>query len=133
MILDTTFLIDVLSGNVENNDQAQAILTEADTTGKAKVSSITVMELAEGIYLSDTTEREQKRVTELLDGLHEIPFNREMGMLAGELSAILISNGERIEDPDIMIGATALVSDEPIVTRNVDHFQRLEGVEILSY
>ena len=32
-----------------------------------------------------------------------------------------------------MIAATALVHDYPVVTRNVDHFERIEGLEVVSY
>jgi tRNA(fMet)-specific endonuclease VapC len=133
MILDTTFFIDVLRGIVEGNEQAQAILEEADSSGKAKMSALSVLELAEGIYFSDATATERKRVVELLDGLHEVTFNREMGMLAGELSASPITDGQSIEYNDITVGTTARVVDEPVVTRNVDHFECLDGVEIVTY
>jgi tRNA(fMet)-specific endonuclease VapC len=32
-----------------------------------------------------------------------------------------------------MIAATALVHDRPVVTRNVGHFDRIDGVTVVSY
>ncbi|MDQ2052163.1 hypothetical protein RBH26_16920 [Natronolimnohabitans sp. A-GB9] len=39
---------------------------------------------------------------------------------AGKLSGELINDGERIEREDCIIAATALLNDEPILTRNTD-------------
>lgn len=53
---------------------------------------------------------------------------RKAGRLSGELRA----EGNAVSDGDVIIGATAAVVDEPVLTRNVDDFERL-GVEIESY
>ena len=133
MILDTTFLVDVLRGDVRENPTATEHIEAIDATGTGKVSSVSVMELWEGVHLADATESERTRVGELLDGIHELPFDRSVAMRAGELSAALLSGGERIETSDVMIGATALVHDEPVLTRNVEHFDRIEGLDIDTY
>ncbi len=34
---------------------------------------------------------------------------------------------------DLLIAAAALLDEAPVVTRNLDHFQRVPGLEVLTY
>ena len=129
MILDSTFLIDVLRGA----DSVEDLISDLDASGAAFVSAVTTMELFEGIHLADPTEREQAAVETLLTDVNELPFDRECAMRAGRISADLTSAGTSVDVADVMIGATALVHERPVVTRNVDHFDRIEGIEVISY
>lgn len=129
MILDTSFLIDTLRGE---NTVEEAVRT-VDERGTAQVSSITVMELWEGIHLADSSDRERTVVKNLLSDVRELPFDRECATTAGEINAKLQRGGAPIEDADVMIAATALVHDVPIVTNNADHFERIDDLEILTY
>lgn len=52
---------------------------------------------------------------------------------AGKLSGELINGGERIEREDCIIAATALLNDEPVITRNSEHFGRIDDLEVRSY
>lgn len=129
MILDSTFLIDVLRGNHDVTERIE----ELDARGAPFVSSVTVMELWEGIHLADASEDERDAVRGLVTDITELPFNRECAMCAGRINAELISNGERIDETDVMIAATALVADQAVVTRNADHFKRIDGLEVVTY
>ncbi|NKE35706.1 type II toxin-antitoxin system VapC family toxin [Natronococcus sp. JC468] len=129
MILDTSFLIDVLRGEKTVEEAVRTV----DNRGTAHVSSVTVMELWEGVHLADSSEDERTVVKNLLTDVRELPFNRKCAMTAGEINATLHRNGVPIEDTDVMIAATALVHDVPVVTNNVDHFERIDDLEILTY
>lgn len=52
---------------------------------------------------------------------------------ASEIYADLYRTGSLIGDADILIAATALVSDLAIVTNNEDHFNRIDGLSILNW
>lgn len=65
MILDTSFLIDVLRGN-EAVTEWEA---ELDERGVGVVTAISVMELWEGIQLTDAADEEREQVHRLLEGL----------------------------------------------------------------
>jgi len=52
---------------------------------------------------------------------------------AGKISGKLISRGEEIDRESCIIGATALLNDEPVVTRNNDHFERIDGLGVETY
>jgi tRNA(fMet)-specific endonuclease VapC len=129
MILDTSFLIDVLRGS----EAVDSLVRSVDESGRASVSTISMMELWEGVRLTDATESERTAVRELLDGLREVPFDRACAIEAGTISATLQQSGRSIETADVQIAATARVHDEAVVTRNVDHFSRVDGVSILDY
>ncbi|RQG97295.1 PIN domain-containing protein [Natrarchaeobius chitinivorans] len=129
MILDTSFLVDVLRGE---ETVKQAIRT-VDERGTARVSSVTVMELWEGIHLADPAENQRAIVTNVLEDVREVPFDRDCATTAGEINTRLHRNGTPIEAADVMIAATALVRDVPVVTKNVDHFERIDDLEILTY
>ena len=129
MILDASFLVDVLRGN-EAVSEWEAELSEHSV---GVVTAISVMELWEGIHLTDATEEERERVRSLLEEVTHAEFDRESAMLAGECSAALIGEGERIEIEDVMIAAIALQRDEPVLTGNPDHFERVEGMDVKTY
>ncbi|USZ67466.1 PIN domain-containing protein [Halorussus salilacus] len=129
MILDTTFLVDVLN----SEDDVAELVADLDASGTSMVAATTVMELWEGIHRADAMEREREAVEELLEGLREVPFDRDCAMKAGEVHADLLSDGRRIDVEDVMIGATALVHDVPVATRNVSHFERIGDLEVVSY
>ena len=129
MILDSTFLIDVLRGSGDVADEIE----ELDAHGTPFVSAVTVMELWEGVNLADADESERAAVGELLTEITELPFDRECAMRAGKINSALVAAGEPIDETDVMIAATALVNEHPVITRNVDHFGRIDGLEVETY
>ena len=52
--------------------------------------------------------------------------------IAAKIYSALKHSGELIEDDDILIAALALEQDAVLVTNNVRHFGRIEGLKILS-
>ena len=129
MILDTSFLVDVLRGESEVADR----LEEIDDSGAAFVSAVTIMELAEGIRLADASDEEQSAVSDLLADLEALPFDRDCALRAGELNANLVTAGKPVDETDVMIAATALVNGYPVLTRDVSHFERIDGLSVRSY
>ncbi len=126
MLLDTTFLVDFVRGE----EGVEPLLEELDV---AYVSTVSVMELWEGVHLSRRTEDERRDVESLLNEVRELPFTTECGMEAGRISAELVENGTPVDSDDVMIAATAKVEDQPVVTRNTGDFERIEGVEVRGY
>lgn len=129
MILDTSFLVDVLQGEESVEDLVNTI----DETGPPRVSAVSVMELWEGIHLADSADAERAGVRELLEGLHEVPFDRECAIEAGTINAALQEAGQRIELADVQIAGTARVHGVPVVTGNADHFDRIADVRVVDY
>lgn len=129
MILDTSFLIDVLRGD----ESVTSWEGELDDRGAGTVTAISVMELWEGIHLADASDAERDRVGRLLHGLTHAAFDQDSAMAAGEINATLVKDGSPIDTEDVMIAAIARTLNEPVLTRNPDHFDRIDGLETETY
>ena len=130
MIQDTSFIIDLLRGD-ENAERLLDIIEKE--ARPQKVSSVTVLELYEGVTRSQMPESKQQRILDILDTKHIVSADRSVMRRAGKLSGELINGGRRIEREDCIIAATGLLNDEPVVTRNTKHFERVDGLEIRTY
>lgn len=130
MIEDTSFLIDILRGDPD----ALAYLDVLETENRPeKVASVTVLELYEAVPQLDAPERRQQKILDVLDTRHAVPADETVMRKAGKISGTLVSRGEEIDREDCIIGATALLTDEPVVTRNGAHFERIDGLEVERY
>lgn len=130
MIQDTSFLVDLLRGD----DDATALLDIIEREARPqKVSAITVLELYEGVVRSETPETKRTRILDVLESKHVVAADHSVMRKAGQLSGDLITDGQRIEREDCIIAATALLSDEPVITRNTRHFERIPELNVRSY
>lgn len=130
MIQDTSFIIDLLRGD----ENAERLLDSIEKEARPqKVSSVTVLELYEGVARAQMPESKQRRILDILDTKHVVSADRAVMRRAGKLSGELINGGERIEREDCIIAASALLNDEPVITRNIKHFERVDGLETRSY
>lgn len=129
MLLDTTFFIDLMRGD----DDAVEKATELETDlVQQRISTMTLFELYYGVARSNQSEAEQETIEEILASKPAYPADTAVMRKAGRLSGDLANDGNPVGDGDVIIAATAEVVDEPVLTRNVDDFERL-GVDIESY
>ena len=129
MILDTSFLVDVLRGEEATHDWVDFL----DEEGLGVVTAISVMELWEGIHLTDATASEREAVEALLSGLHHADFDRPSAMRSGRTSVELSREGQSAQVEDVMIAAIATELGQPVLTRNVADFERLPDVAVDTY
>jgi predicted nucleic acid-binding protein len=98
---------------------------------EAGICSITVAELAHGIYRANTAERRERRrsfLDELKRTVPVFPITEETGELIGRLSAETAAQGVMIPFDDLLIGACALERGYGVLTRNPRHFDRIPGM-----
>jgi len=123
MIIDSSVLVDIDRGeNLERLDRF-------DTSGHS-ISSATLMELSTGRYLNNTPVSEFRRLRE---NLEIIPVGETVADKAGNIMAKLIQEGQTIEINDVYIAATALVHGEALLTGNAEHFNRVDGLEVVNW
>ena len=130
MIEDTSFIIDLLYEAPAAVDYLELI---EKTNRPEKVASITVLELYEAVPQLDVPEERKQRILDVLDTRPTVPADETVMRKAGKISGRLLARGEEIDREDCIIGATALLTDEPVVTRNVDHFERIDGLAVETY
>lgn len=131
MLLDTTFLIDVLRGK---DQKAFAGLQELERRSEIKgIAPVSIMELWKGAVQSNRPEQEKQKVDELLSSLFLYRFEELEAKKAGEIDAELIKKGEMIQVEDVMIAAVATQHQERLLTRNGKHFKKITGLKVEEY
>jgi predicted nucleic acid-binding protein len=129
VLLDTSFLIDLMNGDDDAVEKARELETELV---QQRVSSMTLFELYYGIARVVNSEAEREKVERVLASKPIHPADTAVMRKAGRLSGNLQSDGTPVGDGDAIIGATADVVEEPVITRNIEEFERL-GVEVETY
>ena len=130
MLADTSFLIDVMVGDEAAIDKAK----EIEAKGMPLVvSAPTIFELYVGLSLSSKVKEEKARILSVIESLPFLALDakssKEGGLIYGDKKRM----GSTIDPEDAMVAGIARVHGEKVLTRNVKHFQGIEGVEVESY
>lgn len=129
MLLDTTFISDLIretDAAVEKRDELK------DSATPIALSALTVFEAGMGLRGVSNDAREQFDRT--VGQLDVAPFGEREARRAVAIQTELIDSGERIGSVDVLIAATAAESTDPtVLTRNVDEFERVEGIDVETY
>jgi len=124
--LDTSICIDVLRTNGPEKS-FKLFESFSDDRNIGIISVITVAELGAGAELSARKDA-MKKTEELLAYVRIVELDENIAMAGGKLFAKLSDAGRKIEFNDCLIAATAQsLGMNKIVTRNCDHFNRIEG------
>lgn len=125
MILsDTDCLIDYLKNRAPENGQVRRALVAKNLC----VSAVTAFEL----YFGDPVGRGRSRLDQLFESISVLPVTQRTASIGAEHGARLAAIGLSLAMPDLLIAANAIESRSPIVTRNVRHFSRIDGLEIVG-
>jgi predicted nucleic acid-binding protein len=99
------------------------------------IASITASELLVGVHLADTAERRERRrafVETVLQMLPVIPFDLRVARTHGVVAARLQSTRQSVGTNDMLVAATALAYECPVVTDNVKEFERVQGLTVVA-
>src|SRR6266852_6352997 len=102
---------------------------------EAALCSITVAELAHGIYRADTPERRERRrafLDELKAAVPVYSITEGTAELVGKIGAESSATGITIPLDDLLIGVCALERGFAVATRNLRHFQKIPGLNLIS-
>ena len=90
-------------------------------------------ELHAGAELSTAPSEEHTRVDALCASLRIVAADERFPLEYGRLFGELRRRGESIAAMDLLIAAAARVEDARLVTRNVRDFERVPGLNVVSY
>lgn len=93
------------------------------------ISEVTVAELEYGNHLSGRYEENRLILDAFLACINVVPFSKAISLYAKERYR-LKSIGQSIEDFDLLIGCTSVAENLTMVTNNVKHYSRIEGIQI---
>jgi predicted nucleic acid-binding protein len=136
ILVDSTFLIDSLRKLPNVREFLQKNPTEILFT-----TEINIFELYLGLHSSkilekdpDLFEKRQQRLEELINKFQVLSFRRGEAIEAAKILGRLYRMGKPIEFRDGLIAGIALSNGiTKVLTRNIDHFNRIKEIEVLSY
>jgi len=134
-LFDTTFLIDLVSGDEGAKRKAEEV--DAEVIFKA-ISTITAHEYLRGVYYTYMHDEallksKLKKAEAELARFEILPYTYEIAKTAAEVDAILTRQGKTISLSDIILAATALYYKLTIVTRNTEHFKKIPNLNVETY
>ena len=130
IIVDTDFLSDYLAKKPKAKRTIYNLLKE----GLYIITTvITVSELYFGCNRRKWGQRRIKTLKKLITSIKVIDFTLEHAKEYGRLRASLVDKGQDIGFADTAIAAIAKNDDIPILTANIRHFERLDGLKIRPY
>ena len=126
-LLDTNICIFALRDKYGVNERLEEIGRK-----RCYVSDVTVMELRFGAYKSEKKDENLRIVNDFINKLQVVPFADTIDAFCQEKIRLQLL-GTPIEDYDLFIGCAAKVAGLTMVTDNVQHLSRIEGLEIENW
>lgn len=96
------------------------------------ISEITIAELYFGLAKASDKKRKLEDIREVQRLFRIIPAYSSFKEY-GEIRLSLEHTGQRVDQFDLLIGATAMHHELTLVTSNVKHFERMQGLEIENW
>ncbi|MBO3754686.1 MAG: type II toxin-antitoxin system VapC family toxin [Candidatus Brockarchaeota archaeon] len=119
---------------IRRNPRAERKLEEYVSSGtRLSTTPITACELFKGAYRSKRRDVEVRKVREILTLLEMFDFSIDSCEKYGKLVNDLERAGTPIGDLDAIIASLALTHNEPVVTADKEHFERVSGLIVESW
>lgn len=126
-LLDTNICIFYMRGKYNLDKKIRSV-----RGSNCFISSITVAELLYGAACSKNPILEKQKVSTFISCFNIIPIDDSLEIYA-ESKAYLRSQGNLIDDFDILIGTTAIANDMIAVTENVKHLGKIPGIKVENW
>lgn len=128
LILETTFLVDLEREHNRGVPGHAVGFLERHEDARLYLTFTVAGELAAG-----TSLRDRERWTSFLAPFFVLGSNADVCWQYGRAYRHLRDNGQLIGTNDLWIAATAVTNQMPVVTRNVEHYRRVPGLEVVGY
>ena len=125
--LDTNVVIDYLKQTKGTEDLIEKLHLRFD---EVALTTITVYELLLGVeYLGG---KDRSEVEAIIKSSIILPLSEETSREAARISAELKKSGQQIGIADELIAAICKTFNACLLTRNVGHFRRIDGLQIME-
>lgn len=98
-----------------------------------KISVMSLMELYYGAYKSKKVESNLAKIKTLENSLEILFLGKETVEIFGSCKARLENKGFPLDDFDLIIASISLAHNLVLVTNNVKHFKRIEGLKLTNW
>lgn len=124
--LDTDFLVNFL----RNKKEEAEFIKKNELDKELATTYINLFELYYGAYKSDERENNLRAIALLLSRITILNFSDESVKKAGEMLAKMEKGGKLMDFRDLFIGTIAMANGYSIKTKNIRHFDKIEGLGI---
>lgn len=121
-LIDSDVLIDFLKGKKE----------VVENLGKIKPSQRSTSIICVGEILEGLTDNKKVQFQKLLNIINVYNVDVKVAVNFAKIRKELRKNGNLIDNFDILIAATCLVYNLTLITNNLKHFERIEGLKIFK-
>lgn len=125
--LDTDILVDFL----RNKKEVVVFIDTNELTKNLATTYLNLFELYYGAMRSNFPQHNIAAIDKLKKRLTILNLSETSVKEAGRIIAHLEKIGQTIDFRDLLIGSIALYNGYKIKTRNIKHFNRISGLEIL--
>lgn len=127
ILLDTNVCVGFLHGD------RRVLSRHAQATELMSIPGMVLGELYYGIEKSQNRAENLLQTERFLDTVSIVHADDAVMKKFGDLKAALEKSGNRVDDADIIIAATAICNDATLATGNVKHFSRFEGLKLQNW
>lgn len=128
-LLDTDVCIYLIN---DRSTQLRSVFNR-HPAGDIGISSVTLFELAYGVYRSRHVERNRVALAKFIEPLSVVEFGAEDADVCGRIRAHLAQRGQPIGAYDVQIAAQAQTRKLRLVTNNVREFSRIPGLKVENW
>lgn len=129
MILDTSFIVDLLRGNAAATTKIVEIEKNSEPIA---ATTISVFEIWQGLP-KKSGEAQAEKILEMFKAINIISFDFDSAIEAGNIQRKLAAAGQKIDPEDAMIAGIAKTQRQKVLTRNQKHFSIIHGLETETY
>jgi len=132
LVIDTNFFIDIENKRLEPNK-----LNEFYEYGDAYIAAVTASELLVGVHLANSVENRIRRsafVEGILGKISVLEFDEEVARSYAEIYTHFLKPRSKSATNvhDLQIAATALAHGFSVLTSNVDDFNKVPGLIVIT-
>lgn len=125
VVIDSDILIYFLKGQQEIVEKLSAHPIENIFTTR-----INVTELLYGVFNSAKVAQNMAKISAFLANFHILEFDEKASMTFAQEKARLKKNGDLIADMDLMIASITVANGFALVSNNLKHFDRIDGLTV---
>jgi len=126
VLIDTDIISYFLKGNEKVFLRFQEYLKDFD---RINISIITYYEIVSGLTFKNA-EKQLQIFEEFCSTATIINLSKDSIKVAAEIYANQRKKGKSVDDIDILIAGIAISNDLVLVTNNIKHFGKIEGLEV---
>ncbi len=126
-LLDTDWVIDYFNNKEPTSSKIEELIDEG-----IGISIISLAELYEGVLNSKNPESSENLLLGFMSEVSVMEIDEGICRIFGELRGKLRKKSLLIDDFDIIIASTAVYHEITLCTNNRKHYDRIEGLKVLS-